>query len=756
MFEHKPLQSLEEYFTGLSRRRENGVFICRIAGYNGHIRDFLHKYYDTANHCGVIIGGKIPNPDENQLSYYQEMMGMRFQMSMGFFLDCLKKWLPRMNSLQRENVAASVYDTLDEMRRAGKNENILKNTYIKFMCWLYYRFERIVNQLGNDSLPKILYLGDISNHELKMLSVLVHAGCDAVLLQTTGSQNYSELDPDSKLSDLYVENNMVPFPEGFQISQIRSEIEQEKSAQRLYGQTPKYSACTNTWVTEAGMEAILKPVASRGSDPNCFYNAFIRMDGVADRVTCLNELYQFQWELKKSGRNVLILEDSVPLPDLEETDAIHRGAYQNKEQLITGLTGEIRYQTDPEIQSLMRRAFAEVIEETASKEGMNLNRLTGKAVILACWIRRYQAAVFKGLHLPEVSCVVFLGRCQNENEANFFRFLASLPADVLLLNTAKEMSCLADGRLLEIEFPDAAKIEQFPDTGAEMQVGTAAYHAERELDSVLYQESGLYRNRQYAKATAIILKTMYEEIAILWDQELKYRPSFSILDEVVHLPVIFAKVSGVKDKAVPAYWNGIKALNTPDTFLIKKAPFIRPLDANPVKAHVSEFFRNGRLQKEVAKGHKAYQYAHLREDIQDYILDKLQLLIDLKLIRGTFENGTEYTVVSTVLNLNKEIVRLLQNFDFTKKNPKLIYINTAEETISLEDSIMTAFLSLAGFDVLFFVPTGYQSVEKYFQKDMLEEHQIGEYVYDLQPPDLDVSKSGARQLLREKIFKRGV
>ena len=91
-------------------------------------------------------------------------------------------------------------------------------------------------------------------------------------------------------------------------------------------------------------------------------------------------------------------------------------------------------------------------------------------------------------------------------------------------------------------------------------------------------------------------------------------------------------------------------------------------------------------------------------------------MIEQKTIKGTFENGTEYTIIAVVLNLNKEIIRLIQKFDFTRKNPKLIYINTTESIISLEDSILTAFLNLVGFDVVFFVPTGYQSVEKFFNK----------------------------------------
>ena len=65
------------------------------------------------------------------------------------------------------------------------------------------------------------------------------------------------------------------------------------------------------------------------------------------------------------------------------------------------------------------------------------------------------------------------------------------------------------------------------------------------------------------------------------------------------------------------------------------------------------------------------------------------------------------------------------------------------------------FLNLVGFDVVFFVPTGYQSIEKYFNKRLMEEHQVGEYMYDLQIPDFNMVSSTTRLSLRDKIFKRG-
>lgn len=92
---------------------------------------------------------------------------------------------------------------------------------------------------------------------------------------------------------------------------------------------------------------------------------------------------------------------------------------------------------------------------------------------------------------------------------------------------------------------------------------------------------------------------------------------------------------------------------------------------------------------------------------------------------------------------------MIQKFDFTKKNPKLLFINTTEKILSLEDSILVAFLNLVGFDILFFVPTGYQCIEKYLPTGYVNEHQIGDYLYDLSVPDFhSVQESGLNSIKR--------
>lgn len=756
MFQHIKIKELNDFFIELNNRTGKGIYFYRINGYNQQIYEFIKKYYEAARNSGVVIEGRIPNPDENNLSYYNEIMGMDFQLTMGFITLSLKKWLPRMNDYQRDTVAASIYDTLESLKKQGKNDNMLKNAYIKFMCWLYYRFERIVNQLGDNRVPKILYEGDISNYEFLLIRVLANAGCDVVLLQYHGDAGYIKLDTASEFSDNLALPDMKNFPPEFSLKWLRSEIQNSLNNERLYGKKPEVLNCTNAWIEGKGLEDLKTVIQSRGNDPKLFYNCFERINGAWDKLTYLNDLYQFQMELKNAKRKLVIVDNEISPPSVDEIGMVKRKSYQTQEQMILDLSSNFNNISNIGLQRLLVKGFVDVILEESKKQGMTLNKLTNKAVYLICWIKRYKDGLFVNWKMPEISCFIHMGGCRNENEALFLKYLARLPVDVLVLNPDLNMKCcLEDSLLYEVNYTDTLAVKKYPQENTEIHIGTAAYHAERELDTIMYNDSGMYRNQQYGKAVSVTLQTMYEEIAILWGQELKYRPNFSIVDEVVNIPVIFAKVSGVKDNDVQQYWSGIKALATGDTFFINDVPFINPTDENPVKAYAAEFFKNGKLQRNKIKSHQSYRYGVLREEIQNHILDKLQILIDRKIIKGTFENGTEYTIISTVLNMKKEIIRLIQKFDFTKMNPKIVYINATENTISLEDSIFTAFLNLVGFDIVFFVPTGYQSVEKYFNKKLMEEHQIGEYVYDLHVPEFSAVSSNTRPKWRDKIFKRG-
>ena len=754
MFQLGRIEKLHDYFSACSRRREQAVFFYRVAGYSGEVAAFLTQYDQAARTNGVVIEGRIPNPDPKQLDYLAEMMGSDFQLDAGFLTQKLTRWLPRLTGTQREAVVTAMTATLQDLQAHGKNENMLRNAYIKYMCWLYYKFERILGRLGGDELPKILYDGTVSSYELQLLVILARAGADIVLLERAGDAGYLRCDPTSQYAQLYQASGLTPFPADFSLRQLREQGRQQAERQKLYGAPAGIAPCTNAWMKTPDVKEILTAVRARGDDPKLFYNAFVVQYGVEDKLLFPSDMVAFYQQLKREGRKVCLENGRLPPPTPEEIAAVRRRNHQTAEQLAADLAANLQYPNNQQLQTLMRQAFLDVVLEEDKAVGGNLNRLLNKAVYLVAWMKRYQKDLFQNWQAPEVGVFLLFGACSGDNEALFLRLLAKLPVDVLVLLPDLNAPCvLKDPALLDLHKEHSLPMTDFPVEPSQMRVRTAAYQAEREMDSILYQNTGLYRARQHQKAEAVTLQTMYEEIGLLWDQELKYRPGFAAEGDTVTVPVLLEKICGIKDGPILPYWLEIKKLVTPETTLVTKLPWQTGLEANPMKPYATQFLRQGRLQREKIKQHKDYPYGILRPEIQDYLLDKLQVLLDEKLIAGTYQNGTEYTIISTILGLPKDLLRRIQNFDFTQKNPKLIIISTTEETLSLEDSILVAFLNLVGFDILFFVPTGYQSIEKYFQKPFANEHQLGPYRYDLQVPDFRTLHEGGKSSIR-KLFGR--
>lgn len=905
LFKHIKIQSLDDFFVPLSGRSEKGIYFYRFNKTSDKIDEFIYKYYNAARKSGVVIDGKIGNPTESNLSYYQEIMGMDFQMSMGFISDSLKKWLPRMRAIQRENIAGAIYDVLDGLRRSGKNENMLKNAYIKFMCWLYYKFEGVVEQMNGENIPKIFFVGDIVGYEFMLINILADAGCDVVFVQLHGDVSYLKVDENLERSFEYVgengaaEQNMVrEFAADFSIKSmlenhdfkaqrengqgtinLQAEVQraksqgtiklqsggqetkshgtggsqvdvqniqrqesglpqaEEKSTKSLQnkkslnikvqsteadninsmadrgGSQPKISYkvstrnCTNVWIEGNGLDDFLQPAGVRkdrfrklyenerrtekvnnvenaqnlhnirniennlgngmfsadnaqgyGADKDkIFLNCYVRINGVWDKLTYENELYQFYLSLKAMKRNVVVISELIPKPDVDEIAKIRRGNYRDVFQLVKGLELNINFTENPIVSEFLINSFEDTVYGEADRlgTGANINKILNKAVYLLCFINRYQTQLFKNFSYDNIPCFIYMGGCNDENEAMFMHFLARTPIDVLILCPNRAERCrLEDNILYDINYEEQLAIDKFPIQNSGLHIGTAAYHAERELDTLMYNDDTIFRDKQYDKARTVSLQTMDREIKILWETEIKYRPGFSTVDGSVNIPVIFSKFSGVKDGNVREYMIMLKKLMTPETVVVDKVPNILSTDANPIKEYATEFFKNGRLHRDKIKKSRAYRYGFLRDEMQDYILDKLEFLIAQKYIKGTFENGTEYTIVSVALNLPKEVTRLLQAFDFTKKNPKLLYINTSDELISLEDTIYLTFLHLLGFDVALFVPTGY-NMEKYFNLKLMEEHQLGDYIYDIQIPDWESIPLSLHTSWRDRLFRHG-
>ncbi|SDY12345.1 YceG family protein [Lachnobacterium bovis] len=799
------LNQLSDFFKDISQREKGIIYRYRIEEYNQDIFEFLKRYFDEAYKSGAVLGDGITNPTEQNLDYFYNIHGNEFENSIDFFEKKLKIWLPRLNDYQKDILAQSIYDELMGLKKSGKNDNMLKNAYIKFMCWLYYKFEKVVNQSSSSFIPKILYMGNMSKHEMQFLSMISKIGCDIVLVFTDKGQSYKKVDSNNVFSTKFEVLNGGEFPSDFSVKKLAEKpvVNVSKNqpvnranqpvnranqpvnranqpvnranqpvnranqpvnrANQPVNRTSHPTAPTrrlesgfisaiNTWIEGKDITDILTPYSQRGNEEKFIYTSFIRVNGVEDRQTYPNELYRFIEQLRQNDRKFVIIENEIPKPTVQEISNIRRGNYTDVARMLNELSKNINYATSVQLQKIVTVEFINFFLDEGEKMGNNVNKLMNKAVYILCWLKKYGDILFHDWKKENIGCVIYLGGCKDENEDTFLRFLSRLPLDILILVPNLNQKCLlTDEKLYEINYSQSMELNEFPKTSSGLTMNTVAFNAERDLDTIMYQDSGMYRINQFKKANVVFLRTMFEEIEILWDEALKFRPGFETINDTVIMPVISAKVSGVKDRNVRDYLALVNKLKAaPRTLVIQNVDYIPQGMRNPMKEYATSFYKNGRLLKEKIKSHPAYKFRILREEMQDYMLEKLQSLIEQCIIRGTKQNGTEYTIISVALNLNNEIIRMLQEFDFTGKNPKVIYFNTKDRPCSLEDTILLAYLNMLGFDTVFFVPTGYQCIEGYLNKKYFEEYQVGEFMFDLATNHVDSMFSS----ITNKIFRR--
>ena len=177
MYSRGQAENADVLFLPMSRRPKRCVYFVRLFRDGPKVQEVIGKYLEKAAQKGVFLEERIPNPDQRQLAYMTETLGDRFEPEEAFVSQALARWMPRMTAQCRADFTAAMLGQFTLMRLENKPETALRNVYTKMMCWLYYKFERIMPFLGEDDPPRILYEGSrITQHELYFLNVMSSPG----------------------------------------------------------------------------------------------------------------------------------------------------------------------------------------------------------------------------------------------------------------------------------------------------------------------------------------------------------------------------------------------------------------------------------------------------------------------------------------------------------------------------------------------------------------------------------------------------
>lgn len=479
--------------------------------------------------------------------------------------------------------------------------------------------------------------------------------------------------------------------------------------------------------------------------------------GEDEKADFHNMLYNLREELIKCPKLLFYSEYELkpPTPDeLSIFDGISFVDGQSFETLPEELAAAVNVSGDEVRTKLARETLPLFMKGMSGKDALSAVQT------LIVWMNRCLGSeAFRRDH-TEIPALIYYGNI-TAAETAFLHFMSRLGIDVLYI--CSNLSGLVqlkqnnlEGRMQIFELPCSVPVTPYPDKPVRTKLATAAYNASKELNNILYNNDTFFRDFQFSDMQSLTLRTTCDEIDVLWHQPAKYRTGFAANGSKVTVPNIFAKISGVKNGDLNAYWDSVRWKLSPNTRVIIKSPSYKRFGETKLDIY-RPYYTGEQIMTDQLKNSPLNKYGYLSDSLQRLIFSKMQEAVDAGLLKID-RNELLPLILYVGTNLDREILKLLQKYDFTKDIPKLIVIDVIEDTFSKIECIQLVLFNLLGFDILICTPTGYRNIETFVGDAAFETHTMNEFEYNVHIPKLKIPDSIPEPNsggLFGKLFKKG-
>lgn len=667
------------------------------------------------------------------------------------------------------------------------NMNKIKTFILKQLIWTKAYIIPLFSENSKRYNPKILYYGDINIYEVYFLILLSKIGCDVLFINSLSEDEYLKVDSKSEFSLLIKGSRKVqipPFPGKREIAPVV--VAEPKKASDLISieviETFNNKATVQLIEAPNVLEDVFTSLHKRKGYlglprkpilPIYFYRIIGIEDVLEEGIDIYyNKLFFLEERLKREC-NYIKFENNIPInfdsAVINLTKNIWNGyeTFENGE--INSLINKIyNLKILPKgneaiFDETMKNAFKEIIYLYLENEkNPSLNKVKTFILKIITWVRAYFDDLYRKEPFRINSKILYYGDIK-EHEVYLLLYFSKLGSDVLFISPNKEN----DNNFKQIKGIDnftrkqenehSSEVRMFPTTEKLVRRSTVAYKASKEIQELIYgNDVGVFKPWQLEafKVSPITLKTTYDELKILWKEPSIVRPEFKTVNDIVYMPNLFAKVKGTTED-LSVYWEEVREfINPKNTHFIKGVPFTT-IDYS--KRELSEiaylFNTDGSLDKERLRSSRFYNFSHLKTSLQDLIFNKVLEVISSDVFKIKIDKEFRIKVVMTILKLDIEILKLIENFDFGGDIPKLIVMDNNRELFSEEDAITICFLNLIGIDILILTPTNYNNIEDIIKEKEFDIHQLPKTTLDLDISNLDLLiETGCRSVGEKKFW----
>ncbi|MGN1106097.1 MAG: YceG family protein [Huintestinicola sp.] len=465
--------------------------------------------------------------------------------------------------------------------------------------------------------------------------------------------------------------------------------------------------------------------------------------------TYSNFLFGLKDDIKKTTKPFAFIDSPIGSPDEKVRLAFSGIDRSATGSVISGLCSMIEIKNDPTRTLIAQKALGDMLSMSRTDMFEAGMALVYKLNLIANGICVSES--------DEIPLIMYYGNPVPE-DIFFLCFAQRCGFDVICVSPDK--SCLTGfercpfaDKIQKLQLPASRAVTPFPQKLVKAKIATVAYSAERELDTALYGGDTIFRDRQFDKMDSAVLKTTLDEIFILWDQPSKFRSGFAVRGDRVVVPTIFAKINGVDDGDLKAYWRQVEDMITPFTTYIIKAPSYKHPPANMLSSY-SRFVSGTKIDTASLMKSPLNKYGFLSESLQELIFEKMQACAEDGMLELDDPAESVCYIIHAALNLDRSVLRSLQKYDFTKDIPKFVVVDAIEEPFSKLECVQLLLLSYLGFDVLILSPSGYRDIEAYVSNDAFETHTLNEFKYNVSVPRFKTPDEAKYQKQKNGLFKK--
>lgn len=433
----------------------------------------------------------------------------------------------------------------------------------------------------------------------------------------------------------------------------------------------------------------------------------------------------------------------------------YRGSVQNLDLEIV---------KDEEINNRIKRAFDILLKEEGNE--FTNDRIKQNFIVkIMAWIKTYIGKL--NINRTEAPKVIFYGEIK-KHEIYLLLLLHLAGFDVLYLNPNSDSNIdilkkekykveLIENTMVDnnLSFEERVELGEKVDKSSIKKAFTVGAEASKRISEELLNDSGFIKpwQLQDRRIKNLLLSSTIDEVSIYWKQPLKLRPGFSFDNNIVQAPVFFSKINGIYNDS-KEYLDFVNILKGSDVV------FYMDFDGN-INNFSKEFTKDafslsfvlnseGKIDKKAILNEKIYSISTLNINQQNMILDKIEEIIMSDMFIEGLNREDRIKGLYTVLYMNKRFVHMINNFDYSLLNPKLVIYLGKSLVFDKEIVFMMILLSKIGFDVVILTPGGENCIENLINNQLIDIHRLDKMVYDFKLSSLNEDES----LLKKLFGKR--